>query len=256
MEFIGSIVAAPNAPGVDKERWVAVIKEHPNLVPPEDYNSSSKEWDPDPDADWAYVKVANIVVGQMKRAIGENLIFVSGDVEPMAPIAREVAALLGGRYDRDALMSRSESGRLIEPIWNSVSLCDGPEEFLQQFASLRPEVGHLFAAHWCQSEVCNGGFHQFFYNWTGVLAPAALAGFRAIGLHDWAEILNESMHFFGTSYPRDQSARRAMLDRVPIGDNGESNPLDQLDNRFYDWLNAEPDRFEKAADEYARSIAG
>jgi hypothetical protein len=40
MEFIGSIVAAPNAPGVDKERWVAVIKEHPNLVPPEDYNSS------------------------------------------------------------------------------------------------------------------------------------------------------------------------------------------------------------------------
>ncbi|WP_369973953.1 DUF4375 domain-containing protein [Polaromonas sp. SP1] len=30
---------------------------------------------------------------------------------------------------------------------------------------------HLFAVHWCQSEICNGGFMQFFANSTGVLAP-------------------------------------------------------------------------------------
>src|ERR1700722_15197167 len=101
-------------------------------------------------------------------------------------------------------MERAEVGywSLIEPVWfplNS-SWDDGCEEFLRQFRAVRPEVGNLYAAHWCQSEVCNGGLHQFFSNTTGLLAPEALEGFRAIGLTDCAEILAEAMKFFGSPY--------------------------------------------------------
>ena len=87
---------------------------------------------------------------------------------------------------------------LVEPVWLPLnrSWDDGPEEFVRRFRSIRPEIAHLYAAHWCQSEVCNGGLHQFFSNTTGLLAPEALEGFRAIGASEWAEILAEAMKVF------------------------------------------------------------
>jgi hypothetical protein len=145
-------------------------------------------------------------------------------------------------------------GSLVKPVWGSISIYDGPETFLRQFRAVRPEVGHLFAAHWCQSEVRNGGLHQFFSNSTGVLAPEALEGFRAMGLSEWADILAEAMRFFGSPYPRQQSDR---LERL-AGQRGrrreEWDPFDRLDDRFFEWLHAEPYRWERAADAYAERV--
>src|SRR5215204_4513255 len=80
---------------------------------------------------------------------------------------------------------------LVEPEWMRLNLSwdDGPQEFIRQFQVTPIKASHLYAAHWCQSEVCNGGFHQFFYNTTGILAPESLNGFEAIGLRDWCETL-------------------------------------------------------------------
>ncbi len=103
---------------------------------------------------------------------------------------------------------------LVEPVWKKISIYDGPEAFLSQFRSFPAVPGNLFAAHWCQSEVRNGGLHQFFSNSTGVLAPEALSGFQAIGLTEWATILDEAMRFFGPSYPRDRETRIAVLAEV------------------------------------------
>jgi hypothetical protein len=142
---------------------------------------------------------------------------------------------------------------LVEPIWDSISIYDGPAVFLHQFRTARPEVGHLLAAHWCQSEVCNGGFHQFFCNSTGVLAPEALNGFLAIGLHEWARLLEEAMRFFGRSYPREREVRVQELPSAS-GEREKWDPFFSLDEQFYEWLHAEDYRFERAADEYAKSI--
>jgi hypothetical protein len=142
---------------------------------------------------------------------------------------------------------------LVEPVWRSISIYAGPEDFLRQFRAVRPEVGHLFAAHWCQSEVRNGGLHQFFSNPTGVLAPEALEGFSAIGLAEWAGILAEAVRFFGSPYPREQAARQELLVRHR-GRRQEWDPFYQLDERFYAWLHAEPDRWERAADRYAEGV--
>ena len=66
---------------------------------------------------------------------------------------------------------------LIEPIWEQVSIYDGEAVFLRQFGAIAERQKHVLAAHWCQSEVCNGGFLQFFHNSTGVLCPEAVTGF-------------------------------------------------------------------------------
>jgi hypothetical protein len=142
----------------------------------------------------------------------------------------------------------------VGPVWRSISIYGGPDLFLRQFGRVRREVGHLFAAHWCQSEVRNGGLHQFFSNSTGVLAPEALEGFRAIGLVEWATILEEAMAFFGSPYPREQAVRLELLAGRHGRRREEWDPFYGLDDRFYEWLRGGDNRWEHAADAYAERV--
>jgi hypothetical protein len=148
--------------------------------------------------------------------------------------------------------------RLIEPVWRAVSIYEGSAVFLDQFGRLRPEVGHLLAAHWCQSEVRNGGLHQFFMNSTGVLAPEAAAGFTAIGIGEWAAVLTEAIGYFGPDYPRPTGERQQVLLMIPKGPTRDDwDPFSKLDDRFYAWLRAdESDRWCRVADEYAGRVGG
>lgn len=69
---------------------------------------------------------------------------------------------------------------VLDQYWDVIDI-DSPEVFESTFNRVPRSVGLLYAAHFCQSEVCNGGFTQFFWNSTGVLGPEAVEGFRAIG---------------------------------------------------------------------------
>ena len=145
---------------------------------------------------------------------------------------------------------------LLEPHWDSVSIYGTPDEFLAGFVRLRPAVGHLFAAHWWYSEWCNGGLDQFFANPTGVLAPEAIDGLRVIGLRECADVLAQAVGMFGVPYPRDASLRAvllaAMTSRAPEG--GPLGPLDRvLDELLFP---GDAPRFDDAANEYARRVAG
>jgi hypothetical protein len=142
---------------------------------------------------------------------------------------------------------------LVEPVWLPLnrSWDDGPQRFVRRFRSVRLEVGHLYATHWCQSEVRNGGFHQFFSNTTGLLAPEALNGFRAIGAVEWAGILAEAMRFFGTPYPRDRGDRGESLPMSQRRPREEWDPFYKLDERFYEWA----DNWEDTVNAYAARVA-
>ena len=146
---------------------------------------------------------------------------------------------------------------VISSAFDAVSIYDGPSVFAQQYGQLKPEVGHLLAAHWCQSEVRNGGFHQFFSNSTGVLAPEALAGLQAIGIPEWVSLLREAMSFFGPTYPCDQDQRQNLLPRRVKGQKREEwDPFCRLDERFYEHLKQDEFMWEGIADAYAvRSAA-
>lgn len=138
---------------------------------------------------------------------------------------------------------------LVEPIWDSINIHDGPDEFVRQFRAAPIISVYLFAGHWCQSEVCNGGFDQFFRNSTGVLAPEAMLAYRAMGLVEWADVVADAMAFLGEPYPRERAARQARLSADAT--HGRRHQFEHLDKRFYEWLHAEPYRWERAADRYA-----
>jgi hypothetical protein len=94
----------------------------------------------------------------------------------------------------------------VEPIWEDVNIHSGAEPFKKSFRAVRREAGLLIAAVWCQSEVCNGGLGQFFGNSTGVLAPEAVEGFRALGQPQIADLLVQAMGLMGQPYERGPQA--------------------------------------------------
>lgn len=137
---------------------------------------------------------------------------------------------------------------LVEPVWDQIEIYQGPEEFTRTLATVSRPAGLLFAAHFCQSEVCNGGFDQFFSNSTGVLAPEAIEGFKAIGQDFVAEIIQEACSLLGEPFPRDRLIRQRKLKAV------DSGLLDSLDQKFYGIIHSENGGFEAAADNYASQV--
>ena len=154
----------------------------------------------------------------------------------------------------------------MKPHWDELSDAWGnTEEYLRKL-SLRPiAVRYLYSVHWCDAELRNGGFQQFFWNTTGIVAPEAVEGFRAIGAPELAEIVEEAMGRLSPTYSRDRTERQRLLDSLrsdphvseESDDYFDDESFADLDSRYYDWLHSRPDGWEPLADEYARrSTAG
>lgn len=143
--------------------------------------------------------------------------------------------------------------RIVDPYLNTVSIHDGPARFLEDFAKLPQAARHIFAVLWCDHEVCNGGLHQFFSNSTGVLAPEAVSGFRAMNLACLGELVETAMQQLGSPYPRDRGTRQDALRllRRPGKSRDDWDPFGNLDEKYY----ASRDRadFDAALDLFART---
>ena len=134
---------------------------------------------------------------------------------------------------------------VVGALWNVIDIYEGPEVFLESYNSVPRESGLIFAAHHCQSEVCTGGFEQFFWNPTGVLAPEAVDGFREIGLPQAAAVMEAAMELLGPRYPRDRGERKSRLSRVSAG------AFDVLDVTFFASVKVKSGGFRAAANRYA-----
>lgn len=151
--------------------------------------------------------------------------------------------------------------QIIEPIWSDEDLnSNEPQVFLKRFSELSEPQKVLFPVYWLESEVCNGGFHQFFNNSTGILAPEAVAGFRSIGLTDFADSIEEAMSFFGSSYPREREKREYLLNLFDEENEDTWDPFIEINDKF-DELRViegvslmENDRIAVAINEYAKQF--
>ena len=142
---------------------------------------------------------------------------------------------------------------VLEPYWDRIDIYNGPEQFLATYKAVPRVARTLFAAHFFESEVANGGLHQFFTNSTGVLAPEALEAFRQIGFSRTAAVLERAMAFFGTPYPREQDDRIERLEAVSGATRAEWDPFFELDDELYDSLGPEHQDFYNALDRLAAS---
>ena len=141
----------------------------------------------------------------------------------------------------------------VAALCQSVDVDEPPSEFLRRFSEHSESRRLLFAALLCDCEVANGGFLQFFWNPTGVLAPEAARGLTALGLSDAARTTERAMRFFGDSYPRDYQSRRAALKACGADYPRTKNPFAALDDEYYDHRPSTDDGFERAADANATS---
>jgi uncharacterized protein DUF4375 len=136
----------------------------------------------------------------------------------------------------------------------AISIYDGPDAFLSDFAKASRVHQVIFAAGWLQGEVLNGGLTQFFANDTGVLAPEAAAACRTLGMPKLAEELEKAMSWFGAVYPRQRNVRTLALENHAkargAGSVYQENPFGELDERVAELIYSEGSGLEKAALEF------
>lgn len=142
---------------------------------------------------------------------------------------------------------------VIEPYWEAVDIYGSESNYLRGLAKLPEKARGLLPVHWCDSEVCNGGFHQFFSNSTGIVAPEALAAYRAIGADRCAAILERAMNLFPGRYPRDREERVAALASIelPGEERQQWDPFYAFDDEYY----AAKPGLDRLMDDYARSAS-
>lgn len=115
----------------------------------------------------------------------------------------------------------------IELVWDAVSIYQGPDVLEAGLAlATEPQRG-LYAIWWTRSEIENGGFSQYFWNDTGVVAPHAVKGLRLIGATALAQVVEDAMKRFGPEYPLWRAARNEALEKLP------GDPFEALDQAFY-----------------------
>ncbi len=132
----------------------------------------------------------------------------------------------------------------IEKLWDQINIYDGPDIFLSSYSAAGQPAGLLYAAHFAESEICNGGFKQQFSNSTGILSPEAVQGFQLIGMHQTAQILLTAMETLGHPFPRERKTRQEVLESVPL------QTLRDLDKQFFQLIWTENGGFLAASDAF------
>ncbi len=134
----------------------------------------------------------------------------------------------------EGLICEEKAWQVIEDIWMDPAEVDD-EIRLEQ---LTPGQRAVYSLTWTEREVCNGGFHQYFWNPTGGLARVAVEGARLLGIDRYADLIVRAAEIgLGTTEPLSWSARRERLDRLSSAAEGE---LDALGDEFYDLLEQVP----------------
>ncbi len=147
---------------------------------------------------------------------------------------------------------------IVDPYWEEFDIYR-QKNYLKVIKNFPQPVVHLTAAHWCMSEVRNGGLHQFYLNPTGIVAPEAVIGFAKIRMDKTSRLLERSMLFFNKPYPRSRVKRTELLDAFAIHSGSEfrreADPFFMLDEIFMDLLETEFSGFQVAASLYASEIS-
>ena len=131
-----------------------------------------------------------------------------------------------------------------------ISIYDGADVFLHDFAEAGALHRTIFAAYWPHAEILNGGLLQFFRNSTGVLAPEAVEAYVLLGLPLLAAKLQGAMDWFGSPYPRQRELRRGRLDSLAVS--YEDDPFEGADDAIVRLIYEENGGLEAAALAYVR----
>lgn len=84
----------------------------------------------------------------------------------------------------DAVIESGEIQEIIDPLWWSVSIYDGEEQYQRDLEGFTAPQRYLLALQWYLAEVNNGGHDQFYSNSTGIVWEDAMNGAREMGMEE------------------------------------------------------------------------
>lgn len=135
--------------------------------------------------------------------------------------AERVAINIGPQFIRT-----HDSFAVIEPVWLSVSIYDGPNKFKKDMDRFSREQQLVFACHWYMAEVNNGGHDQFYSNSTGIVWRDAAECFTEIRRPEIAKLIIESARRLGGTPSLVREERQIALNRL-------KPDFSDLDSAFY-----------------------
>jgi len=127
----------------------------------------------------------------------------------------------------DSTIAAGDPGKVIEPVWWSANIYDGPEQYEISLLEFSHAQRFVYALVWYSSELLNGGHDQFYSNSTGIVWKDALSAFEALELPEFVSILRDSAERLGGSPSLDREARNEQLDSF-------KPDFSDLDQRFYE----------------------
>jgi hypothetical protein len=141
---------------------------------------------------------------------------------------------------------------LVDPLYETLVTWETADLYVERMRGIREDLALLFGAHLAYWEIGNGGFTQFFWNSSGIVAPEAVRGFRMLGMPRSADIVERAMLHLGHPFPRDWDARQMMFDEgeEPFGGK-QDEVLVSLAAEMFPLVEEEAGGFEAAADRYA-----
>jgi hypothetical protein len=119
---------------------------------------------------------------------------------------------------------------VIERMYEELDTPYDPDPRLREAT---PGQRALYALHWLRSEVENGGFHQFFFNPTGMLGNEAAAGAERVGATQIAAVIREALTIFPDGLIEDNVQRQDFMERLSAE---QVATLGRLDDRFYELM--------------------
>ena len=138
---------------------------------------------------------------------------------------------------------------------------DNSTEFWNSFGNLEEKEKLLTAAHFCDAEICNGGFHQLFFNSTGILAKHAQRAFLNFGMPNTSAIFDKALLWFpeGDIPIRERRIEKLISHRatvelqVPNARRSDWDPFNDFDELYYQLREEENGGFLFSADRFSTS---
>lgn len=160
---------------------------------------------------------------------------------------------LGNKYfdlnEKDIAEGKYSAWDLIQPLWYTVSIYDGLDVYEQNLKPFTEAQRKILALFWYDSEVCNGGHDQFFFNSTGIVWKDALECMRMIGAGKYAQNFQKAVDLFGGRIPFDRSERIAALEKLREEEGFDD--FEQIDSFYYD----DGEDIDQLMNEYVKSHA-
>ncbi|WP_443747359.1 DMP19 family protein [Asticcacaulis solisilvae] len=136
---------------------------------------------------------------------------------------------------------------------------DNSPAFWASFGNLAPAAQVLVPAHFCDAEICNGGFYQLFFNSTGIFAKSGQQAFIVLGMPETAALIEKALLWFSQEelpvrevrIEKLTSHRAAIELRIPDAQREDWDPFAALDDLYYEVADRENGGFVAAADRFA-----